>query len=749
MGKTLADLSPGQGGVVKSVGTEQTAVRQHLIDMGITPRTEVFVVRAAPMGDPIEVRLRSYSLSMRRDDAERILLMDDAEERQYRAERGQTDGARRRVHASDSPAHRNGVRMTTLADGCTGECASCRKCGRTGRNAGGKTLKIGLVGNPNAGKTTLFNALTGAREYVGNRPGVTVERKERRLSAFGRGMEIVDLPGIYSLSAYSMEEVVARDFIVGEHPDAIINIVDATNLERNLYLTVQLLELGAPLVLALNMMDEVKSRGIEIDAQVLSRELGVPVVPISARTGQGVDALLRCCASVPNLRYTALRIETRDSAGSSSDDAQVRAADSRYRYIERVTGASVKRHAPGEASVSERIDAVLTNRYIGIPIFLAVMALLFVLTFDTLGSRLSDGVELMISDYAVPFAGNLLNGLGAPDWLVSLVCDGILTGVGGVLTFLPQIALLFFFLSLLEDSGYLSRTAFLMDRALRRFGLSGKSFIPMLMGFGCSVPAAMSARTMENESDRRMTILLVPFMSCSAKLPVYGMIASAFFERARGLVVLGLYAMGILVGIGTGVLFRKTLFRANHAPFVMELPPYRVPMLKNTLLHVGERVQHFLERAGTVILLMSVVLWFLMRFDTSLSLTPDTAQSLLGRFGTRIAPVFAPLGFGNWQASVALLTGVVAKEAVVSSLSLFVGVTGSEALSAALRTLFTPLSAFTFLVFVLLYVPCMAAVATMRRELNSFRLTAFMVVYQCAVAYLVAFLVHTVGSFFG
>ena len=406
----------------------------------------------------------------------------------------------------------------------------------------------------------------------------------------------------------------------------------------------------------------------------------------------------------------------------------------------------MRRKGNGEKTSSDRIDAVLTNKYIGIPIFLLIMGVIFVLTFDTLGGWLSDGVDALLTNFVIPFAGGALADIGAADWIVSLVCDGVLTGVGGVLTFLPQIALLFFFLSLLEDSGYMSRTAFLMDRALKRFGLSGKSFIPMLMGFGCTVPAAMAARTMENENDRRMTILLLPFVSCSAKLPVYGMIASAFFARSRGLVVLSLYLIGIVVGVLTGILFRKTLFRSNKAAFVMELPPYRLPSIHNTLLHVGERVGHFLEKAGSIIFLMSIVLWFFTRFTPSLSMTGQTELSMLGRFGSFIAPVFRPLGFGSWQASVALLTGLVAKEAVVSSLSLFMGVTGSAGLASALSGLFTPLSAYAFLVFVLLYVPCMAAVATMRRELHSMKYTAFMVCFQLITAYVVALLVYAIGS---
>ena len=848
MEQTLGMLRPGESGAVKTVGTGSPQVKRRLVDMGITPMTTIYIKKIAPLGDPIEVELRGYSLSLRKEDADCITLLSDAERLEAeRAQAAQIKAQQERAekilseHAqgeSDRKAHEHAAKLTewVLNDQrqesgvCPpGGCAGCTGCSL--RHSRGKyapspardampkeadtPVTLALVGNPNAGKTTLFNALTGAKEYVGNWPGVTVEKKERHLHAYGHDMTIVDLPGIYSLSPYSMEEIVARNFAVDEHPDAIINIIDATNLERNLYLTIQLMELERPLVLALNMMDEVKQMGIEIDVRRLALELGVPVVPICARTGEGVDELLKNCATILTIAHEQLhrgfciepddlyddythaahhRIgEILDGAAERAGlpehwteikllegdelvrqklqltpeqsaalergirtyagdgvlgDNETRMADSRYRYITRVCAAAIKRRAPGEKSVSDRIDGVLTNKYLGIPIFLLIMGLIFVLTFDTVGGWLSDGVEALISICLIPLAGRLLGGIGAAPWLTSLVCDGVLTGVGGVLTFLPQIALLFFFLSLLEDSGYMSRTAFLMDRALKRFGLSGKSFIPMLMGFGCTVPATMCARTMENEDDRRMTILLLPFMSCSAKLPVYGMIASAFFARSRGLVVLSLYALGIVVGIITGVLFRKTLFRRNHAAFVMELPPYRWPSMKNTLLHVGERVSHFIEKAGSIILVMSVVLWFLTRFDLGLHMTDATELSILGRFGSFLAPVFRPLGFGYWQTSVALLSGIVAKEAVVSSLSLFMGVSGGAAIGAALAQLLTPLAAYSFLVFVLLYVPCMAAVATMQKELHSTKYTLFMVAYQLATAYVAALLVHTIGAWF-
>lgn len=843
MADTLGQLQPGQSGLVKSVGAENPRVKRRLVDMGITPMTEIEVRRIAPLGDPIEVSLRGYALSLRREDALQITLLSDAETTAYRKREAElqkqfASHADRALGAhaanTDRAAHEQAELLTrwiihtpqgcdaSACDTCA-QCAGCAKRKRPGpkrvkraaATAGQDDLpvKLALVGNPNCGKTTLFNALTGAREYVGNWPGVTVEKKERHLHAHGHDMTIVDLPGIYSLSTYSMEEVVARNFVIEEKPDAIINIIDATNLERNLYLTVQLMELERPMILALNMMDEVARMGITIDCARLSLELGVPVVPICARTGEGVEELLSESAKLLTLVHeqlhtgfhiepddlydahthaahhrigeilgnaperaglpahwaeikllegdtmvreqlrltpaqaTAIDAVVREYVGEGvPGDNETRVADSRYRYITRVCAIATSHRGMG-GDMTDRIDAVLTNKWAGIPIFLLIMGVIFVLTFDTLGAWLSDGVELLIGDLFAPWVQGLLAGANTAPWLTSLICDGVITGVGGVLTFLPQIALLFFFLSLLEDSGYMSRTAFLMDRALKRFGLSGKSFIPMLMGFGCTVPAAMSARTMENENDRRMTIMLLPFVSCSAKLPVYGLIASAFFDEHRGLVVLSLYALGIVVGIISGILFKHTLFKDNKAAFVLELPPYRWPSIKNTLLHVGERVGHFLEKAGTIILIMSVVLWFLMHFDFTFAMAEQTEKSILGVLGGWIAPVFKPLGFGTWQASVALLTGLIAKEAVNSSLAMFLGVTGS-ALPAALATLFTPLSAYCFLVFVLLYVPCMAAVATIRRELGSAKHTWITVCYQMGMAYLVALLIHILGSLF-
>ncbi len=881
MSKTLGELKPGESGYVSAVGSDDARVKRRLVDMGITPMTRIFVRKVAPMGDPIEVHLRGYDLSLRRADALCITLFEP-EEAEAALLRERTAQRRREAHGaqllahheavSDHLAHERAMRLTDWVvasqqdsvqlpipscgpvharsgnrkapsrlrheerrsfSACGGHCATCDKCGsplighkekpvpdKRVRLLDGQPVKLALVGNPNSGKTTLFNAMTGSREYVGNWPGVTVEKKEGRIRALGHDMTLVDLPGIYSLSPHSMEEVVARNFVIQEQPDAVINIVDGTNLERNLYLTVQLMELERPMILALNMMDEVEKNGDHIDVRKLSLELGIPVVPISARTGEGVEELLRqcellitlvheqmhrgfciepddvyddythaahhkigeiigdCaeCAKLPKhwaqikllegdtlvrdaLQLTPSQLEElqkvlRAYAGDDPRfDNETRVADSRYRFISRVTDVALTRkRAQGERGLSDRIDAILTNKYLAIPIFLLIMFLIFLLTFSSLGAWLSDQVDLLINGVLAPWLSGWLTEIGTSSWLVRLISEGVIGGVGGVLTFLPQIALLFLCLSLLEDSGYLSRTAFIMDKLLRSFGLSGKSFIPMLMGFGCTVPAAMGARTMENEKDKRMTILLLPFMSCSAKLPVYGLIAGAFFAQYRGLVVFSLYVLGIVAGIFTGLLFKGTLFKGKDAPFVLEMPPYRRPTLRNTLQHVSERVQHFLEKAGTIILAMSVVLWFLQSFDTSFQMVENSANSILGVLGGWIAPALTPLGFGAWQAAVALLAGIVAKEAVVASLSLFYGfstIAGDTAVRASLGATFTPLSAYSFLVFVLLYVPCMAAVATMRRELGSGKWTAFMVGYQVLIAYVAALFVFQVGSMLG
>ena len=796
MGKrTLEDLAPGERGTILSVGNQSGTVKRRLVDMGLTPGTEVRVTKVAPLGDPIEVSLRGYELSLRKSDAAQIAMGEPRP--------GSTGAARAAMTRRDPETARRQLRAHEHElEAHSGRYAPAEHDRRT--------MRVALAGNPNCGKTTLFNALTGSNQYVGNWPGVTVEKKEGETRIGDRAVTVVDLPGIYSLSPYSMEEIVARDFIIGEAPDCIIDIVDATNLERNLYLTVQLLELERPTVLALNFMDEVEKRGDKIDVHRLSKELGVPVIPITARTGEGIEELMHTAHRQMHLGVTVEPDDLYDdythdihhrmgellhdyayAAGlpahwasikllegdsivekalnlppevkrrldalvaeyeNSSDlgDRETLIADSRYQYIQRVVSASVVRGGvPGELTLSEKIDKVVTHRVFAIPLFLCTMLVMFVITFGPFGSWLSDGVGAGM-DGLSQWLAPTLEGLGVSHVLISLACDGIIAGVGGVLTFLPQIALLFLFLSFLEDSGYMSRAAFIMDRALRRFGLSGKAFIPMLMGFGCSVPAIMGARTMENEKDRRMTILLVPFMSCSAKLPVYGLISAAFFGPWAGLVVFGLYIIGMLVGIASGLFFKKTLFAGEPAPFVLELPPYRLPSIGNMLTHVWQKVKGFLVKAGTLILLMSMVLWLLQSFDFSLRMVDDPTHSMLGALGNVLAPVFAPCGFGFWQAAVALLTGLIAKEMVVSSLSMFYGfsLTAASGEVAAAMTDFTPLSAFAMLVFILLYVPCMAAVSTLFKEMQSRKWAWFSIAWQVGCAYVTALLVYQIGGLF-
>ncbi len=799
--RTLDLLPPCGKGVIQSVGSERGPVKRRLVDMGLTPGTEIMVRKIAPFGDPIEVNLRGYELSLRKEDAKYITLCPEGENpvqrphshgRQGMVQRIPDEETLRRMSAAHSHEQAQHASRPDYLDHDERE------------------MKLALVGNPNCGKTTLFNALTGSNQYVGNWPGVTVEKKEGSAKVDGKPVTIVDLPGIYSLSPYSMEEIVARNFVVGERPDAIINIVDATNIERNLYLTAQLLELERPMVIALNFMDEVERHGDRLDVERLSRALGVPVIPITARSGENVEALLKEAHRQMHMGFTiepddlyddythalhhkvgefvhdkayaahlpahwcAVKLMEGDALveealGLGEEEkrrvADVRAeyedaydlgdsetliADARYRFIQSVVEVSVKKgRRPEHMTTSDKIDSIVTHKYLAIPVFLLMMLAMFALTFGPIGSFLSDGVEQLVGAHLAGAVSGFLQGTGVAPWVESLLVDGVIGGVGGVLTFLPQIALLFFFLSLLEDSGYMARAAFIMDRLLRRFGLSGKAFIPMLMGFGCTVPAIMGARTMENEKDRRMTIMLVPFMSCSARLPVYGLISAAFFPRYAGIVVFSLYVVGLAFAILSGVILKHTMFKGEPAAFVLELPPYRMPTLRNCLLHVWERVRGFLVKAGTLILAMSVVLWFLQSFGPSFVMVEDASQSFLGYIGSFIAPLLTPLGFGTWQAAVALLTGLVAKEAVVSSMSLFYGfsITASgTAVAAAMGGTFqSPAAAYAFLVFVLLYVPCVAALSTLYREMNSLKWTLRSVAWQVGAAYIGSFLAYRIG----
>ena len=664
---------------------------------------------------------------------------------------------------------------------------------------------VAIIGNPNSGKTTLFNRLTGSNQHVGNWPGVTVDRKTGHICHDGVGIDIVDLPGIYSLSPYTQEEIIAREFVLSDELDGILNIVDAANIERNLYLTLQLIAMGLPMVVALGFMDDVRAQGIVIDCEELSKRLGVPVVPISAKKGENMHDLLdelahgmRAPAKQPaylhgvgaairraveqlqplplrrcSLPFYAAKLLEGDSAmweqmdripmpqsmrdeinsiaaGMQSHanltDKEMVLADALYDYIEEIVRASYRRPKVRQETLTERIDKIVLHRVWALPIFAFFMFLMFWCTFGPLGSLLGDGMEYLIQGVISPAIHRVLTAAGTADWLVGLICDGAIGGVGGVLSFLPQIVILFFFLSVLEDTGYLARVAFIMDTLLRRIGLSGKSFVPMLMGFGCTTPAVMAARTMENDADRRMTIMLTPFMSCGAKLPVYALVAGAIFGRHQGLVVISLYVLGILMGILAGFILKKTIFKEVSSGFVLELPTYRMPSFKGTVLNMWQKAKDFITRAGTLIFLMSVVIWLLQNFTPSLAVAQNAGESILGVIGTCIAPVFAPLGFGQWQESVALLTGLVAKEAVVSTMNVLYGAGGdSAALSGLLGTVFTPLSGYSFLVFTLLYMPCMSAFATIKREMGGWRWAFGAAAFQTALAYLAALVIYQVG----
>ncbi len=662
---------------------------------------------------------------------------------------------------------------------------------------------IALLGNPNAGKTTLFNALTGSNQHVGNFPGVTVEKKEGQIKG-APDFTLVDLPGIYSLSPYTAEEVVTRDFLLDQHPSAVINIVDATNIERNLYLTVQLMELGVPVVVALNMMDEVRANGDSIDVRVLSKGLGLRVVPISASKAEGVDALLEqvralaeqgdrskaldlCTGEVHKaihsvahiiedhaqaaglpMRYAATKVVegdeptlaqlqlheaekdiihhiVEDMEKNLGTDREAALADMRYAFIEELCFKAVHRSGHSkEQERSERIDRVLTHKVWAIPIFLAVMVAVFVLTFGVIGAALSDWFSMGI-DGLTGLLDQGLTALHINQAIHSLLIEGVCAGVGSVLSFLPTIVVLFFFLSILEDSGYMARVAFVMDKLLRKIGLSGRSFVPMLIGFGCSVPAVMATRTLASERDRRMTILLIPFMSCSAKLPIYSLITAAFFPRHAGLVMSGLYVLGILCGILYGLLLKKLFFKGKPVPFVMELPAYRFPSPKTVLLHCWEKAKDFLVKAFTIIFMASIVIWILQSFDLRLMMVSNSADSMLADIGRLLAPVFAPLGFGDWISATALVTGLTAKEAVVSTLAVLVSGGDVAALPSILASLYTPLEGLAFVCFTLLYMPCVATMAAVRREVGAGRALVYMLT-QTAVAWVVGCLVFQVGS---
>ena len=770
---TLKDLNIGETAVVGTVGGEG-ALRQHFLDMGLIPGEEVTLVKFAPMGDPMELSIHGYELTLRLDDAARIGVT-----------LAKAPAVKKAAAESEKPVEHPGL----------GEGG--RYHTKKGENPlpDGTTLTFALAGNQNCGKTTLFNQLTGSNQHVGNFPGVTVDRKSGAIRN-NPNTEVTDLPGIYSMSPYTSEEIVTRQFIIGEKPTGIINIVDATNIERNLYLTMQLMELDTPMVLALNMMDEMRGNGGTVRINKMEAMLGIPVVPISAAKNEGVDELVdhalhvakyqerpgrmdfcseadhggavhRCIHGIIHLiedharaagipvRFAATKLvegDRRIEAALKLDqnekemiehiivqmeqerglDRAAAIADMRFHFIHQLVDQTVvKPRQSKEQLRSAQIDRFLTGRYTAIPAFVGIMALVFYLTFGVIGLALQNLLEVGI-DALTAAVDSTLTAWNVNAAVHSLVIDGIFTGVGSVLSFLPIIVTLFFFLSLLEDTGYMARVAFVMDKLLRRIGLSGRSIVPMLIGFGCTVPGVMASRTLPSERDRKMTILLTPFMSCSAKLPIYSLFAAAFFPEHAALVMVSLYFLGIAVGILMAILLKSTVFKGEAVPFVMELPNYRLPGLKNVVQLLWEKARDFLQRAFTVIFVATIIIWFLQSFDLRLSLTADPQQSILAWLASGIAPLFAPLGFADWRVSTALITGFMAKESVVSTLTILYG--SSAAFAAAL----SPAAATPLLVFCLLYTPCIAAVASVKRELGG-KWAFIMVANQCIVAWLAAF----------
>ena len=778
----LDELEIGKDAIIASVASDDVALHQHILDMGLTPGTEVTMMKYAPMGDPMEIRLRGYELTLRRDTAARIELVD--------------------VHDTDTVA-RHAPQTGSVAHPALGEGYHPRRTKKAVPE--GSPITFALAGNQNCGKTTLFNCLTGSNQHVGNFPGVTVDRKDGQIRNHPEAT-VTDLPGIYSLSPYTGEEVVSRQFILDSRPDAVIDIIDATNIERNLYLTLQLMELDRPMVIALNMMDEVTANGGTIDVNLLERELGVPVVPISAAKNEGIGelvehamhiarygerpgridfcssaadspdggALHRCIHGIANLiedhakaaaiplRFAATKLVEGDALvikalnldqneldaiehiisqmeEESGSDRLCALADMRFTFIEDVCATCVvKPHESREHKRSVAIDRVLTGRFTAIPMFILIMGLVFWLTFGVIGAALQGLLEQLVS-MVIGATDAGLTAFGTNPVVRSLVVDGVLTGVGSVLSFLPIIVVLFLLLSILEDSGYMARVAFVMDKILRRFGLSGRSFVPMLVGFGCSVPAIMSTRTLPSDHDRKMTVMLTPFMSCSAKLPVYGLLCAAFFPQATVPAMVSLYILGILVGMIVATILNHTVFKGEPVPFIMELPNYRMPSAKTTLLLAWDKAKGFITKAFTIIFAASVVIWFLQTFDIRFNMVTDQSQSMLAGLGGLIAPVFAPLGFGDWRTSTALVCGLVAKESVISTLTVLLGSTSAAALSG----MFTAPIAYVFLVFVLLYPPCVAAISTVRSELGG-RYAAAVFALQVTVAWIIAFVVHSV-----
>lgn len=777
---TLKELEIGKSAVVTQVGGEG-ALRQHFLDMGMIPGAEVTVVKFAPMGDPMELQIHGYELTLRLAEAEQIEIKPIDK-------RSNSHAGSERIQPSVHPG--------------LGEEGKFHSKEDEHPLPEGTTLTYALVGNQNCGKTTLFNQLTGANQHVGNFPGVTVDRKDGAIKGYS-DTNVTDLPGIYSMSPYSSEEIVSRNFVLQDHPTAIINIVDATNIERNLYLTMQLLEMDIPMVVALNMMDEVTSNHGAINVNLMEELLGVPVIPISAAKNEGVEELVkhalhiakyqerpmrqdfcdkkdhdgsvhRCIHAVIHLiedhaekadipvRFAAtkaiegdllilkqLKLDENEKEMLEHNVCQMETergvdrsaaiADMRFDFIERLCEqAVVKPKESKERIRSEKIDRIFTGKYTAIPCFIAIMAAVFYLTFNVIGAWLQNILQLGI-DAIADMVGKGLKAAQLNDALYSLIMDGIFTGVGSVLSFLPIIVTLFFFLSLMEDSGYIARVAFVMDKLLRKIGLSGKSIVPLLIGFGCTVPAVMATRTLTSERDRKMTILLTPFMSCTAKLPIYAFFVSVFFPGRGGLIMTGLYLFGIVMGILVAFLYRATLFEGEPVPFVMELPNYRLPGVRNVGQLLWEKAKDFLQKAFSVILVATVVVWFLQSFNLRLNMVSDSSDSMLAMIAQIFVPILTPLGLGDWRIATALISGVMAKESVVSTLEVL--------FSGSISTVLSPLTAGSLLVFSLLYTPCIAAIASVKRELGS-KWAVSMVIWQCIVAWVAAFAIYLIGGLF-
>ena len=784
-------LKPKQSAFITKVGGDG-ALRHHLLDMGLTPGTEITLQKIAPMGDPIQIEVRGYELTLRLDEAKKIEIENIHE---------------RKVVADSKPQRHKSIPHPRVGE--LGEANDYHIHDESKALPKDSKLTFALAGNQNCGKTTLFNQLTGANQHVGNFPGVTVDRKDGTIKNHPEAT-VTDLPGIYSLSPYSSEEIVTRDFLIKDKPSGIINIVDASNLERNLCLTMQLMELGIPMVLALNMMDEVRENGGSIRVNELEQILGIPVIPISAVKNEGIDELVshalhvarfmekpgridfctdsvdkkdpvgavhRCIHAVVHmiepeakqsglpLRFAATKLIENDvpiekllnltddkkqafehivsvMEDETGLDREAAISNMRFSFIEKMCQKTVVRpHESKEHKRSMKIDRLLTGRYTAIPCFIAIMALIFVMTFNLVGAWLSDLMSLGV-DSVISLIDNALTAVQINPVVHSLVVDGICNGVGSVISFLPTIVTLFFFLSILEDTGYMARVAFVMDKLLRKAGLSGRSIVPMLIGFGCTVPGVMASRTLSSERDRKMTILLTPFMSCSAKLPIYGFFAAAFFPNNSAIVMILLYALGIATAVFMAMIMKLSIFKGEPVPFVMELPNYRMPSAKSVCQLLWEKAKDFLQRAFTVIFVATIVIWFLQTFDTKFNLVENSQDSILATIAGFIAPIFKPLGFGDWRISTALITGFMAKESVVSTLSVLLGS------GVKITSLLTQLGAASLLVFCLLYTPCVAAIASIKRELGR-KWACFVVVFQCVIAWIMAYITHGIFALIG